>query len=304
MRRYPGHYPASCIYLAIALTVLAACADEGLTSDGANATDTTTASLDATKIAIADTNSPIATIQPANQTPTIVLPTPTTAMLLPTPTNTEPLPEPTPLPTFLCPARTWPEDEWECQEDSRAGVRQCTSTALEPYMVCYEDLFNGFALSLPVDWQPRTNNYLSYPRQYRPGNMVVKDHDISMFVQDQLVGVTLIRIFVPRVQSLSSWLASMHRSNPGQVSATYTDISLGGHPAAIWINECSPGYYREVHVAVHNGERVIWWLAYVNADAGIVALRQMLDTVRFTEETAVPAEIPDDIWQEALQGCW
>jgi hypothetical protein len=287
-------------FLLITLTILAACASEGSTMADTEtvANDTTTPVLDNRDIIIVKTTNP-----PTNQTLTITLPAPTAAVPLPTPANTEPLLEPSPIPIFLCPERTWPEKEWDCQEDGRAGVRQCRSIALEPPPVCYEDLFNGFALVLPVDWQTYTTNYL-FRRPYRPSNMMVKDHSISMFEQDQLSGVTIIRVFVPQEASLSAWLTNMRRTNPGQVSGTRTEISLGGHPAAIWINDCSPGYYREVHVAVHNGERVIWWLAYAYTEAGIVGLRQMLDTVRFTDAPAMPVEIPDDIWQEALQGCW
>jgi hypothetical protein len=43
---------------------------------------------------------------------------------------------------------------------------------------------------------------------------------------------------------------------------------------------------------------------YAYREAGILVLRQLLDSMRFSEETAVPAEIPDEIWEEVVQGCW
>ncbi len=160
---------------------------------------------------------------------------------------------------------------------------------------------------LPTDWLTDTTVYRRFThRPYPPSYQMVKDHQIIIYDEDKTYGdgVTLVRIFVPVDRTISSWLTNRQLSNPGQVSQTRTDVTVAGQPGEIWLNDCSPQYYREVHVAVHTGERVLWWQHYAYNEASILALRQLLDSMRFSEETAVPAETPDELWQEVLQGCW
>jgi hypothetical protein len=214
--------------------------------------------------------------------------------------------EPPSAPVALCPDEAAQNGAWTCEETSRDGTRYCTAVDPEQNLACYEDLDHFFALLLPVDWVTDTTVYQRFShRPYPPSQMMVKDHQIIIYDDDKRYGdgVTIVRIFVPVDRTITSWLTHRQRSNPGQVSQTRTDITVAGQPGAIWLNDCSPQYYREVHIAVHNGERVFWWQHYAYNEASIVALRQMLDSLRFGEETAVPAEIPDDIWQEALRGC-
>lgn len=229
-------------------------------------------------------------------------PTPTGA--LPTPTATATEPAATPL--ALCPGEVASDLAWACEEDSRDGIRYCTAVDAEQTLACYEDLDHSFALLLPVDWLTDTTVYRRFShRPYPPSYQIVKDHQVIIYDDNKLQGdgVTIVRIFVPVDRTITTWLTNRQLSNPGQVSTTRTDVTVAGHRGAIWLNDCSPQYYREVHVAVHNGERVFWWQHYAYNEASIVALRRMLDSLRFGEETAVPAEIPDGIWQEALQGC-
>jgi hypothetical protein len=42
---------------------------------------------------------------------------------------------------------------------------------------------------------------------------------------------------------------------------------------------------------------------YAYNEAGVLTLRQQLDSMQSSEETAVPAATSDDIWQEVPQGC-
>ena len=285
----------SLIVLLLTMITLAACSaqEEETVAETAVAQASPTLLPTHTAVPLPMPTAPTATATPIPPTPTGELPTPTAT-------------EQTVTPVALCPGAAGSDLDWACEEDSRDGIRYCTAVDSEPTLACYEDLDHSFALLLPGDWLTDTTVYRRFShRPYPPGYQMVKDHQVIIYDDDKLQGdgVTIVRIFVPVDRTITSWLTHRQLSNPGQVSLTRTNVTVAGHPGEIWLNDCSPQYYREVHVAVHNGERVFWWQHYAYNEASIVALRQMLDTLRFGEETAVPAEIPDGIWQEALQGC-
>ena len=210
----------------------------------------------------------------------------------------------TPLPFALCPGEAGAELTWTCEENSRDGTRLCTAVDPEPQFACYEDLTHGFALSLLNEWTTAVEIYQRPP--YRERDKFVKYHDILINNDDEPFEDAWARllVFVPTEQTLASWLANKQRVSPDIYPITETNASVAGHPAAISINDCSPQFYRDVQVVVHNGDRVFVWRHYAYREAGVLALRQLLDSMRFTAETAVPSEIPDEIWKEALQGCW
>jgi hypothetical protein len=281
------------LLLPLTMIALVACDDQA-EAVGETAVAQITPTILATNTAVP---APTATATPIPPTPTEGLPT-----LTPTATATEP----PATPVALCPGAAVSDLDWVCEEDSRDGIRYCTAVDSEQTLACYEDLAHSFALLLPGDWVTDTTVYRRFThRPYPPSYQMVKDHQIIIYDENKTHGdgVIIVRVFVPVDRTITSWLIHRQNSNPGQISQTRTNVTVAGHPGEIWLNDCSPQYYREVHVAVHNGERVFWWQHYAYNEASILALRQMLDSLRFGEETAVPAEIPDGIWQEALQGC-
>jgi hypothetical protein len=104
---------------------------------------------------------------------------------------------------------------------------------------------------------------------------------------------------------LERWLASaQRRSGPSLFPQTELNASVAGRPAAIWVDDCPSQYFSSVGLVFSDGRHIYWWWHFAfYEEAGMLPLRQMLDSLRFGEETAVPAEIPEEIWQEALQGC-
>jgi hypothetical protein len=289
-------------FLVIMWGATAACTVQESTSIGSESATVETAQPPSNGIAIieAETAEPTATA-------TLTTPTPTATAVLPTPTATAteapPTVEPTstPLPVALCPGEAESELTWSCEENSRDGVRYCTAVELEQQFVCYEDLTHSFALSLAAEWTTFVTVYQRPP--HRETNQIVIDHDVSFYSNNQLDGGVKLSVFVPREQSLANWLTNKHRVSPDVYPITNPNARVAGHPAAVWKFDCSPQWYREVQVAVHNGERVFLWRHYAFNEAGVLALRPLLDSMRFSEETAVPAEIPDELWQEALDGC-
>jgi hypothetical protein len=275
--------------LVMALTILVACAEPESTPAAAEARVTETAEPTTT-----------ATPSPPTPTATAVLPTPTA-----TATEAPPTVESTstPLPVALCPGEVGAELTWTCEENSRDGTRRCTAVDPEPQFACYEDLTHGFALSLLNNWTTGAEVYQRPP--YRERDKFVKYHDIFFNNDNEELedAFTRLLIFVPTERNLADWMAIKRWISPDMFPITEINASVAGHPAIIWINNCSP-FYRDVEVLVHNGARVFWWRHYAYREAGVLGLRQLLDSMRFTEETAVPSEIPDEIWQEALQGCW
>ncbi len=278
-----------CATFVIALTVLAACTKPKSTPAAAEARVTETA-----------VPTTAATPSPPTPTATAVLPTPT-----PTATELPPTVEATstPTPVALCPGEAGAELTWTCEENSRDGTRRCTAVDQEQHYTCYEDLTHGFALSLMNDWTTGAEVYQRPP--YRERDKFVKYHDIFLNNDNEELedAFTRLLIFVPTERNLADWMVRQRWVSPNMFPITEINASVAGHPAIIWINDCSP-YYRDVEVLVHNGARIFWWKHYALREASFLGLRQLLDSMRFTAETAVPTEIPDNIWQEALQGCW
>jgi hypothetical protein len=280
-------YTAIC-FLAVALIALAACSAQEEETVAETPVAQTTPTISPTKTAVP---LPTATATPIPPTPTGELPTPTATAT-----------EPPATPVALCPGAVASDLAWACEEDSRDGVRYCTAVDPEQNLACYEDMDHPFALLLPANWWNDVTVYQRFTIMNR--DQIVKDHDFIFYEEHPNGdGGTKLSIFAPRERSLTSWLIVKQRTMPMLFSITEPNIRVAGHPAALWTIDCSPPWYREIHIALHNGEYVFWWRHYAFNETGILALRQMLDGIRFGEETAVPATIPDDIWQEALYGC-
>lgn len=227
-------------------------------------------------------------------------PTTTATPTPPTPTATEVQISPTAEPTFLCPGKVLPEEEWECR-DRAGGARSCVTANGAQELRCYEDLDHPFALLLLANWSA---NVANQEQSGFPGT-IIKEHDITIHDDAQLESAAAkLSVFLPGEESLTDWLTNRQRVSPDIYPITETNASVAGHPATIWINDCSPQFYRDVQVVVHNGDHVFWWRHYAFNEAGVLALQQLLDSMRFSEETAVPAETPDDIWQEVRQERW
>ncbi len=282
-------------FLAIMWGVTAACTVQETTSTGSELATVETTIPTSDGIAITEAE-PTAT---ATTTPIPPSPTATATEAPPTVAPTS-----TPLPVALCPGEAGSELTWSCEENSRDGVRYCTAVDQEQQFACYEDLTHSFALSLPDGWTTGVVVVSQRP-PYPERDKVVKYHDFIYNDNEEFeVAWTRLFVFIPRERNLSDWLAKKHRVSPGLFPITETNARVAGYPATISIYDCSPQFYRDVQIVVHNGDRVFVWQYYVYREAGVQALRPLLDSVRFSEETAVPAEIPDELWQEVLQGCW
>jgi hypothetical protein len=210
------------------------------------------------------------------------------------------LPTPTSPPSFLCPGAEWPDAAWECRENPATGIRQCTAVDQEEAPVCFEDRDHPFALLLPPDW---STHLVLRQEGYNPFHATVIVKKQTFLHYDY--GFSDVAIFMAGGQSLERWLASaQRRSGPSLFPQTELNATVAGRPAAIWVDDCPSQYFSSVGLVFSDGRHIYWWWHFAYDDeTGMLPLRQMLDSLRFGEETAVPAEIPDDIWQEALQGC-
>jgi hypothetical protein len=271
----------------LVLVFLTACRIQDAAPADSDTAATATASLETVETS-APSSTPTTTI-----TPTVPL---ATLQATQTPADTPP--------TFLCPGANQSEEAWQCRESAAGGTRQCRTVNEDREQRCFEDLEHPFALPLENNWTISLNQ-TNDPDVARVTGTIVKAYDLVVYDDEGLDSAwNRVSIFFADGRELADWLTDRQRISPSLFPATAENALIHGRPAAIWINDCSPQFYRDIGAVIHNGERIIWWQHYAYNEAGIVGLRQMLDAIRFTDAPAAPAEIPDEIWREALQGCW
>jgi hypothetical protein len=194
-------------------------------------------------------------------------------------------------PSFLCPGDARPDEAWQCREVAGDGVRRCTAGPDQEHR-CYEDLDHRFALSLPTGWSAAVTE-----RHTFPGTMV-KRHQFS----DLSLGHAELAVFLAGGQELNAWLAARQQTSPGLFPLSESNAHVAGRPAAVWL-DCPQGYHSALVLVTGDGEHVYWWQHFAYVESGVLPLRALLDSFRLSPEAAVPAAIPDPLWQEAVAGC-
>jgi hypothetical protein len=209
------------------------------------------------------------------------------------PTAEEPLSPTTAAASFLCPGDARPDEAWQCREDSGDGVRRCTGAAPDRKLHCYEDLDYRFAVSLPAGSSAASTGVLQEPQF---GGAMIKRHLIQ-----HAQGHTDLVVLLAGGQELDTWLITKQGRNPLMFPVTEPNAAVSAQPAVIWFN-CS-GDLTLIDAVVSDGEHVYWWRHVAYYPGGVLLLRQMLDSVRFSSEAPVPADIPEQIWQQAQAAC-
>jgi hypothetical protein len=209
------------------------------------------------------------------------------------PAAVEPLSPTTAAVPFLCPGDARPDEAWQCREDSGDGVRRCPGAAPERKLHCYEDLDYRFALSLPAGSSATSTGVLQEPQF---GGAMIKRHLIQ-----HAQGHTDLVVLLAGGQELDAWLITKQGRNPLMFPVTVPNAAVSAKPAVIWFN-CSDGLTL-IDAVVSDGEHVYWWRHVACYPGGVLLLRQMLDSVRFSPEAPVPADIPEQIWQQAQAAC-
>lgn len=232
--------------------------------------------------------------------PTLPPPMATATPTLPPPTATctaVPQPTLTPVVTPLC-APASSVGDWECREYTagRVHTRSCAPAPLaEAQCLCYEDLDYGIALEYPASLEVLTPDNWAFPERNREALARRQAFDGAM-------GHFELQIWLASEPDLASWLQKM-RGFHGEDSfpAMAPNATVGGHPAVAFIE---PGYHYHLTVILSDGAHVyrLRWLRYACEENGLPTVRRILDSVRTLPEP-VPAEIPDDIWQQAARHC-
>ena len=192
---------------------------------------------------------------------------------------------------LLCPPAA-SDAAWKCRTHPKGWTRTCTSGDKTAWR-CYEDRDYGFALSYPPNWQASVSINTKMP-----GDQVIKRrHELR-----GLEGVVEVDIWTSTHETLAAWLEEMHRTSPNLFPVLEPNTTVGGHPAALYITGAeSPETM--LTVVFSDGAHVYrFWHTMFCQEGELETLRRMLDTIRFSPEP-IPAEIPDDVWQQALDIC-
>ncbi|MCS7282458.1 MAG: hypothetical protein RMK65_03555 [Anaerolineae bacterium] len=155
---------------------------------------------------------------------------------------------------------------------------------------CYEDLAYGFALEYPAEWKWT----ISMDTRLRSDVKIAKRHEFR-----GVEGALEIDIWAPPDPDLARWLRKhQEATGPDLIRITEPNAKVGGYPAVAFVMDDVQNPSPMLTVYVSNGQYVyrLWFTLYCDP-AGLPILRQILDTFRFSAR-AVPAEIPEDVWQE------
>lgn len=222
-----------------------------------------------------------------------------TSLAIPTPTsvrNLTPVPGSTPtLATpYLCPPITSEEKEWSCEKHPKSWTRTCTSSSPEQKWDCYEDLDYGLALAYPPHWKTS----ISINTTSTDFAVIRRRHEFA-----GPEGAIDLDIWLTTGPDLISWLEKMNRISGAKLFPLMVpNAAVGGHPAVIFImNSDSP--QPMFTVFTKDGRHVFrLWYTMSCHEEGLPTVRRMLNSLRFSREP-VPAEIPDDVWQKAVNVC-
>ncbi|MGC9348995.1 MAG: hypothetical protein ACP5JG_12700 [Anaerolineae bacterium] len=192
---------------------------------------------------------------------------------------------------LLCPPAA-SDAEWECRAHPKDWTRTCTAAG-ETAWRCYEDRDYGFALSYPPNWQASISINTKMP-----GDQVIKRrHELR-----GPEGVVEVDIWTSTHETLAAWLEERHRTSPTLFPVLKPNATVGGQPAALYVTGAeSPETM--LTVILSDGAHVYRFWHTMRCQKGeLETLRQMLDTIRFSPEP-VTAEIPDEVWQQAVDIC-
>jgi hypothetical protein len=112
-----------------------------------------------------------------------------------------------------------------------------------------------------------------------------------------------VDIWITSEPTLAAWLEQMNRmTGPELFPLLEPNATVGDHPAIIYITGLdSP----ETMLAVVFSDGIhvyrLWHTMSCSRDT-LKIVRQMIDSIRFSPAPA-PAELPEDIWQQALYIC-
>ncbi len=222
------------------------------------------------------------------------VPSPPTA----TPTElTPPISTPTYLPAALplCPP-TSAEVSWECRESSSGATRTCSPPSpSEADWRCYEDLDFGFALNLPSDMIAS----IAINTSSSDVATIQRRHTL---IHPSMGGIDL-DIWITSEPTLAAWLEQMNQvTSPELFPLQEPNATIGDRPAVIYITgPDSPETM--LTVVFRDGIHVyrLWHTMFCSTDT-LEIVRQMIDSLRFSPDP-VPAELPEDIWQQAVRIC-
>lgn len=210
--------------------------------------------------------------------------------LTPTPSHT-----PTQATTFLCPSKASKEKDWTCEKHPGSWTRSCTSTSPEQKWDCYEDLDYEVALNHPPNWRA------SIPMNTTSTDFAVVRRRHEIIGPE---GAIDLDIWVTTEEDLLSWMEKMNRICGSDLFPLMVpNAAVGGHPAMIFIMGSSDSPQPMFTVFIKDGSHVFrLWHTILCREKGLSTLRRMLNSLRFSQES-VPAEIPDDVWQKAVNIC-
>ena len=118
-------------------------------------------------------------------------------------------------------------------------------------------------------------------------------------ITDPPIGALEVDVWLPSDADLTTWLEKQNAPNLFPVQDP--NGTVGGHPAIFWVTDPP---HSSFNALVSDGTYIykVYYVITCHED-GLPAARQMLDTFRFSGEPAIPADIPEDIWQQALEVC-
>ncbi len=118
-------------------------------------------------------------------------------------------------------------------------------------------------------------------------------------ITDPPIGALDIDIWLPSDADLTTWLEKQNAPNLFPVQDP--NGTVGGHPAIFWVKDSR---HCSFNTLVSDGTYIykVYYVIICHED-GLPTVRQMLDTFRFSGEPAIPADIPENIWQQALEVC-
>ena len=129
-----------------------------------------------------------------------------------------------------------------------------------------------------------------------PGDTVIKRR---YSITEPPIGALEVDVWGPSDADLTTWLEKQNAPNLFPVQEP--NGAVGGHPAIFWVTDPP---HSSFNALVSDGTYIykIYYIIICHED-GLPAVRQMLDSFRFAGEPAVSAEIPKDVWRQALTVC-
>jgi|GEM_PF-1978708 len=223
-----------------------------------------------------------------------------TSLASPRSTSAENLtPTPSIIPTQatsnLCPSKASKEKDWICEKHPKSWARSCTSSSSEEKWDCYEDLDYEVALNHPPNWRAS----ISMNTTSSDFAVVRRRHEIK-----GPEGAIDLDIWVTTEEDLISWMKKMNRiSGSDLFPLMEPNASVDGHPAIIFIMGSSDSPQPMFTVFTKDESHVFrLWHTILCREEGLSTVREMLDSLRFSQKSVL-AEIPDDVWQKAVNIC-